>query len=178
MSPWIAVPFAYRDATLNRMSHPLHGARPLDTRAGFPEAAAQISARWSEVADRGIIAAVEHNPELRDRVGELGLRHLLRDAEVVLQKLCESVGAGSVGPLKNFTEHATATWRRRRISMDDVTDLYEGLRVAVAATITGEAAAFADQALNEGIAVLKWHRRLGGDTRKRNRILKAIYKGA
>jgi hypothetical protein len=111
-------------------------------------------------------------------VGELGLRHLLRDAEVVLQKLCESVGAGSVGPLKNFTEHATATWRRRRISMDDVTDLYEGLRVAVAATITGEAAAFADQVLNEGIAVLKWHRRLGGDTRKRNRILKAIYKGA
>ena len=94
------------------MSHPLHGARPLDTRAGFPEAAAQISARWSEVADRGIIAAVEHNPELRDRVGELGLRHLLRDAEVVLQKLCESVGAGSVGPLNNFTEHATATWRR------------------------------------------------------------------
>ncbi len=74
MSPWIAVPFAYGDATLNRMSHPLHGARPLDTRAGFPEAAAQISARWSEVADRGIIAAVEHNPELRDRVGELGRR--------------------------------------------------------------------------------------------------------
>ena len=166
------------NATLDRMSHPLHGARPLDTRAGFPEAAAQISARWSDVADRGIIAAVEHNPELRERVGDLGLRHLLRDAEVVLQKLCESVGAGSVAPLKNFTEHATATWRRRRISMDDVTDLYEGLRVAVAATITGEAAAFADSALTEGIAVLKWHRRLGGDMRKRNRILKAIYKGA
>ena len=160
------------------MSHPLHGARPLDTSAGFPEAAAQISARWSEVADRGIIAAVEHNPELRDRVGDLGLRHLLRDAEVVLQKLCESLSVGSVAPLRNFTEHATATWRRRRISMDDVTDLYEGLRVAVASTITGEAAAFADSALTEGIAVLKWHRRLGGDERKRNRILKAIYKGA
>jgi hypothetical protein len=62
--------------------------------------------------------------------------------------------------------------------MDDVTDLYEGLRVAVAATITGDAAAFADAVLSEGIAVLKWHRRLGGDMRKRNRILKAIYKGA
>ena len=62
--------------------------------------------------------------------------------------------------------------------MDDVTDLYEGLRVAVAATVNGEAAAFADSALTEGIAVLKWHRRLGGDMRKRNRILKAIYKGA
>jgi hypothetical protein len=62
------------------MSHPLHGARPLDTSAGFPEAAAQISTRWSDVADRGIIAAVEFNPELRERVGDLGLRHLLRDA--------------------------------------------------------------------------------------------------
>jgi hypothetical protein len=62
--------------------------------------------------------------------------------------------------------------------MDDVTDLYEGLRVAVASTITSDAAAFADSALTEGIAVLKWHRRLGGDERKRNRILKAIYKGA
>ena len=106
------------------------------------------------------------------------VRHLLRDAEVVLQKLCESMGTGSVAPLRNFTEHATATWRRRRISMDDVTDLYEGLRVAVASTITGDAAAFADSTLTEGIAVLKWHRRLGGDERKRNRILKAIYKGA
>lgn len=160
------------------MSHPLHGARPLDTSAGYPDAAAVITSRWREVADRGIVAAVEQNPELRDRVGDLGLRHLLRDAEVVLQKLCESLGSGSVNPLKNFTEHATATWRRRRISMDDVTDLYEGLRVAVAATIVGDAAAFADGALTAGIAVLKWHRRLGGDTRKRNRILKAIYKGA
>ncbi len=160
------------------MSHPLHGARPLGTTAGFPEAAAVISARWSEVADRGIVAAVELNPELRERVGDLGLRHLLRDAEVVLQKVAESVSVGSVAPLKNFTEHATPTWRRRRISMDDVTDLYEGLRVAVAATINGSAAAFADAALLEGIAMLKWHRRLGGDMRKRNSILKAIYKGA
>ena len=62
--------------------------------------------------------------------------------------------------------------------MDDVTDLYEGLRIAVASTLTGEAATFADATLGEGIAVLKWHRRLGGDTRKRNRILAAIYKGA
>jgi hypothetical protein len=46
------------------MSHPLHGARPLDTSAGFPEAAAQISARWSDVADRGIIAAVRQEIHL------------------------------------------------------------------------------------------------------------------
>jgi len=48
----------------------------------------------------------------------------------------------------------------------------------VATVLASEAAAFADRALLEGIAVLKWHRRLGGDTLKRNRILAAIYKGA
>ena len=35
----------------------------MDMSAGFPDAAAVISARWSDVADRGIVAAVEHNPE-------------------------------------------------------------------------------------------------------------------
>ena len=64
--------------SISSMSHPLHGARPMDMSAGFPDAAAVIAARWSDVADRGIVAAVEHNPELRDRVGDLGLRRLLR----------------------------------------------------------------------------------------------------
>ena len=160
------------------MSHPLHGARPLDQTAGFPSAVAPLTAQWEQLAGRAIVAAVERNPELRDRVGDLGLRHLMRDAQVVLEKLAESVASGSITALKSFTEHGTPTWRRRRISMDDVTDLYEGLRIAVATVLAGEAAAFADRALLEGIAVLKWHRRLGGDTRKRNRILAAIYKGA
>ena len=160
------------------MSHPLHGARPLDPTAGFPEAAALLHDVWRNVADRGLVAAVDRNPELRTRVGDLGLQQLLADAEVVLAKLGESLGAKSAAPLRSFTEHATPVWRRRRISMDDVTDLYEGLRIAVASTLTGEAATFADAALSEGIAVLKWHRRLGGDLRKRNRILAAIYKGA
>ena len=154
------------------------GARPLDHTAGFPSAVAPLTAQWEQLAGRAIVAAVERNPELRDRVGDIGLRHLMRDGQVVLEKLAESVASGSITPLKSFTEHGTPTWRRRRISMDDVTDLYEGLRIAVATVLSGEAAAFADRALLEGIAVLKWHRRLGGDTRKRNRILAAIYKGA
>jgi len=160
------------------MSHPLHGARPLDKTAGFPAAAARLTADWESLAGAALVAAVEHNPELRDRLGELGLRRLMRDGEVVLQKLGESLAANTVAPLRNFTEHATPTWRRRRISMDDVTDLYEGLRIAVPAVLPVEAQPLADEALREGIAVLKWHRRLGGDTRKRNALLKAIYKGA
>jgi len=160
------------------MSHPLHGARPLDRTAGFPSVVAPLTAQWEQLAGRAIVAAVERNPELRDRVGDLGFCALLRDGEVVLQKLAESLEVGRPTPLRTFTEHATPTWRRRRISMDDVTDLYEGLRVAVASVIAPEAAALADATLVEGIKVLKWHRRLGGDTRTRNAILQAIYKGA
>lgn len=160
------------------MSHPLHGTRPLDRTAGYPGAVAPLTNNWESLAGLAITSAVERNPELRDRVGDLGLRHLMRDAQVVLEQLAVSVASGSINPLRSFTEHGTPTWRRRRISMDDVTDLYEGLRSAVATVLSGEAAAFADRALLEGIAVLKWHRRLGGDTRKRNRILAAIYKGA
>jgi hypothetical protein len=160
------------------MSHPLHGARPVDLTAGFPAAAVVITADWERLAGAAITVAVESNPELPVRLGETGLRHLMRDGEVVLEKLAESLASGSSTPLRTFTEHATPTWRRRRISMDDVTDLYEGLRIAVPAVIPAEAAPLADAALLEGIAVLKWHRRLGGDMRKRNRILAAIYKGA
>ena len=160
------------------MSHPLHGARPVDRTAGFPAAARLLTADWERIAGSAITAAVERNPELPARLGEIGLRHLLRDGEVVLEKLAESLASGSTSPLRLFTEHATPTWRRRRISMDDVTDLYEGLRLAVPALLPSDAAPLADAALCDGIAVLRWHRRLGGDRRKRNRILAALYKGA
>ena len=99
------------------MSHPLHGARPLDRTAGFPSVVAPLTAQWEQLAGRAIVAAVERNPELRDRVGDIGLRHLMRDAQVVLEKLAESVASGSITPLKSFTEHGTPTWRRRRISI-------------------------------------------------------------
>ena len=69
----------------------------------------------------------------------------MRDAQVVLEKLSVSVASGSINPLKTFTEHATPTWRRRRISMDDVTDLYEGLRIAVPAVLPVEAQQLADE---------------------------------
>jgi hypothetical protein len=38
--------------------------------------------------------------------------------------------------------------------------------------------ATANAALDTAIKVFRWHRRLAGDARKRNRILQAIYKGA
>jgi len=36
----------------------------------------------------------------------------------------------------------------------------------------------ANDALDAAIEVFRWHRRLAGDARKRNKILEFIYKGA
>jgi hypothetical protein len=49
--------------------------------------------------------------------------------------------------------------------------------VALAAVLSGEERIVADAALDEGIAVFRWHRGLAGDARKRNRYLFALYKG-
>jgi hypothetical protein len=35
-----------------------------------------------------------------------------------------------------------------------------------------------DAAIDEAIKVFRWHRRLGGDARKRNALLSFLYKGA
>jgi hypothetical protein len=35
-----------------------------------------------------------------------------------------------------------------------------------------------DAAIDAAVAALRWHRRLGGDARKRNPVIAFIYKGA
>ena len=42
----------------------------------------------------------------------------------------------------------------------------------------GEEAAPMHAALDAANAVFKWHRRIAGDARKKNKFLQAIYKGA
>jgi hypothetical protein len=62
--------------------------------------------------------------------------------------------------------------------MDDVIQLCEGLRLASASVLAPAERPAADAAIDNAIKVLRWHRRLAGDARKRNRLLAAIYKGA
>jgi hypothetical protein len=62
--------------------------------------------------------------------------------------------------------------------MDDLTLIFEGLRRAAPAAVLPEAMSTVDAALDAGIEVFKWHRRLAGDARKRHPLLAFIYKGA
>jgi hypothetical protein len=62
--------------------------------------------------------------------------------------------------------------------MDDLVALADGCRLAIGATLAPGDDAAAGSAIDAAIRVFRWHRRLGGDARRRNRLLDAIYKGA
>jgi len=120
---------------------------------------------------------VGRDPTLRERLGETGLRRLLRDTDGFLERVARAVGSGSPAQVREWAEWVAPVFRRRHIPMDDLISLSEGVRVALAAVLSDEERAPADAALDEGIAVFRWHRGISGDARKRNRFLAAIYKG-
>ena len=100
----------------------------------------ESGASLEQAVARGIVAGdADAVGRARAQLPQARLPLSQRDAQVVLEKLSVSVASGSISPLRTFTEHATPTWRRRRVSMDDVTDLYEGLRIAVATVLAGGA---------------------------------------
>jgi hypothetical protein len=80
--------------------------------------------------------------------------------------------------MAQFADLVAVRYRKRKIKMDDVVTLCEGLRRAAAAVVDQGSLGAIDAAIDEAIAVFKWHRRLAGDARKRNPLLSYIYKGA
>lgn len=159
------------------MSHPSLGLPMPDMAAGVPAAADRIRASRARLAVRALEAAVNRDPTLRARQGEDGLRHLLRDTDGYLEQVARAIGSGNPAPVREWAEWVAPVFRRRRVPMDDLILLSEGVRVALAAVLAEEERALADAALDGGIAVFRWHRGLSGDARKRNRLLWAIYKG-
>lgn len=160
------------------MSHPTLGRPPRDLRAGFPDASARLRTERPQLARRALAVALEEDATLRDRYDEAGLRNLLRDTEVFVDRLAMCVAGNSVHWLKDFADQAATVFRRRGVAMDDVVRLCEGLRVAARGVLSSEEMVPADAGLDEAVKVFRWYRRLAGDARRRNPILAAIYKGA
>lgn len=146
--------------------------------AGFPAAAERLRAARARLGARALEVALERDPSIRDRHGELGLRKLLRDTEPLIDRLAIAVAADDRKAVAAFADWVAPLYRRRRVPMDDLINLCEGLKVAVPAVLAPAELAVAEGALDEAIRVFRWNRRLAGDARKRNRLLAALYKGA
>jgi hypothetical protein len=158
--------------------HPSLGLPPRDETAGFPAAADRLRAAGAKLGTRALEIAIEQDPTLPDRQGELGLRHLLRDSEIFVDRIALAVATDDPTPMSEFADQVVPLYRRRRVPMDDLVQLSEGLRSAMAPFLDGPEADPMNAAIDAGIAVMRWNRRIAGDARKRNRLLQAIYKGA
>jgi phycobilisome protein len=160
------------------VSHPSLGLPPRDERSGYPDAAARLVRDRARIGQRALEIAVDRDPGFRDRHDELALRKLLRDTEILIDRLALCVASNDPEPMRDFADQVVPVYRRRKVSMDDLVKLLEGLRSAAAAHLSGEEAAPIHAAIDAAIGVFKWHRRIAGDARKKNRLLQAIYKGA
>jgi hypothetical protein len=147
-------------------------------RAGDPAAAAALRNGGARFRARAFQAALDLDPTLRDRYDDLARESLLSDLEAFVDRLVAAVSSGHPGAMATFADLVAVRYRKRKIPMDDLVTLCDGLRRAAAAVVEPDAIPMIDAALDEAIAVFKWHRRLAGDARKRNAFLAFIYKGA
>lgn len=160
------------------MSHPSLGLPPRDESAGQPADAAALRTAGPRIAVRALEAAMGLDPTFRDRYDELQLRELLADLESIVGRLATSVATADAGLMARWAEMVSVRYRKRGVPMDDVVTLCEGLRRTVRTVVTPAAAPAIDAGIDAAIAVLRWHRRLAGDARKRNPLLAFIYRGA
>ncbi len=121
---------------------------------------------------------MQADPTLRARYDETGLRHLLRDAGVFLERIALAVASGNTQYAADWADWVAPLYRRRRVPMDDVIGIGEGLRRALRAVLSPDEQAAANAAIDHAIVALRWNRRIAGDARKRNRLLALLYKGA
>jgi hypothetical protein len=159
------------------VSHPSLGLPPSDPDAGSAAVAARIRADRERLGARALRLAMDADPTMEQRHDEAGLRNLLRDAQLLADRVALCVATNEPDRAREYGEWTAALYRRRRVPMDDMVGLCEGLRTALTSLLPPGEVAPAGRALDEAIKVYRWHRRLAGDARKRNPLLQLIYKG-
>ena len=95
------------------MSHPSLGKPPRSLSAGFPDGAARLRANRGALAVRALEVAVDADPGIRGRYDEAGLRNLLRDAEVLIERVALCVAGDDTYWLAGFADQTATVFRRR-----------------------------------------------------------------
>jgi hypothetical protein len=158
------------------VSHPSLGEPPRSLSV-HPDAAQRLRTQRSALAGRALEIAAAADPTIRTRYDEAGLRNLLRDAEVLVDRLALCVAGDDPFWLREFADQSATVFRRRKVPVDDVVQLCEGIRAGARGIVGEQETASVDQAIDAAIDVYRWYRRLAGDARRRNPIAAALYKG-
>ncbi len=160
------------------MSHPSLGLPPNDQISALPAAAGRVDAARERLAARALEIALDRDPTMRDRHDEYAMRRLLRDTVALVDRVVESMAADDTEPARSFAEATPPAYRRRKVPMNDLITLCEAVRAAIGATLARGDMSIVDASIDAMIERFKWHGRIAGDARKKNRLLQAIYKGA
>ena len=157
--------------------HPNLGLAPLDMEAGFTAEANVLRRDKAAIAAAALVAAVAADPDLQLRFDDAGLRQLLHDAEVLIDRLAMCLDADDARPMAEYAEWIGPILRRRGVSLWDLVEICNGIREIVAPTLGQEACKAMNGILDAAIDVLRKNGRLGGDPHKRNALLKWFYRG-
>jgi hypothetical protein len=120
---------------------------------------------------------MDADPTIRERHDETSQRRLLRDAGLLAERVAICVASGDPDPAREYAEWTAPLYRRRRVPMDDLVGLCEGLRAALPGVLAPGEIGAASAALDAAMAAYRWHRRIAGDARKKNAFLQFLYKG-
>jgi hypothetical protein len=156
--------------------HPNLGLAPPEMLAGFPAAAEEMRRDKVLIAARALEVAMDWDASMAKRYGERARTSLLRDAELLTERLAMCISSDDPRWLAEYAEWIGPIYRRRGVPLVDLAALAEGIRVATTHVGPGEAEA-RDRALDAAIAVFRKNGRLGGDRHKRNALLRWLYRG-
>jgi hypothetical protein len=157
--------------------HPNLGLAPIDKNGGFPAAADTIRRDALRLSAAALESAEEADPEIRTRYNEAALGKLLRDGELLVDRLANCVSGGEIRWLTEYAEWISPIYRRRGVPLDDLGLICAGIRHGIEPLLGADEFALATRALDAAIVIFGKNARLGGDGHKRNALLKWLYKG-
>ncbi len=159
------------------VSHPTLGQAPRSLEAGYPAAAARLSAERASIASRALESAVDADPSIRRRYDDVALRGLLADAEVMVDRLALCVASDDTFFLKEFADASATVFRHKKVAVMDVVRVLEGIRTGARGVASGDEMASADRGIDAAVAVLKRYHNIRGDAREWNPVTSKLYKG-
>ncbi len=117
------------------------------------------------------------DPTLRTRYNETGLRQLLRDAGLLVERLSMCLASDSDRWLTEYAEWVGPIYRRRGVSLGDLGTLCTAIRQAIEPLLDPDELEVATRSLEAAIAIFIRNSRIAGDRHKRNAVWKWMYRG-
>jgi hypothetical protein len=157
--------------------HPNLGLAPFDMKSGFVDAAARVRARKTAIATQALEGAAQADPSFRTRYDDAGLRRLIHDGELLVERLATSLAADDVRWIAEYCEWVVPIYRRKRIPLADLASITQAAIDVVAPDLNETELAAATRALDAADVVLRRNGRVAGDRHKRRPLLRWLYRG-